>query len=185
MSKVVILWFNFSSSTSYPHGLVRSGLSLYSADLVDKNIGHQHGICNCGGLRKRSINVTNRRDTYLAIKDIKRGDVSAVGDLLEINKFYDLLKKTIQEVHSHTFDFEGRNMAVYIDEGERFDDLTILEKFKVKLTEHYTFNAPIDITKVSQVTSDEEDVNTIPFMNIADSSIDTFVVWATSLCPSL
>lgn len=190
MSKVVILWFNFSSSTSYPHGPVSSGLSLYTSDLVNKDIGHQHSVCNCGGLRKRSINVTNRRNTYLDIKDIETHDGrSAVNErnsrLLKIEIFYRLLKQTIKEHYTETFDFEGQNMAVLIDEGKRFDDLMILEAFKAKLAEFYQFNAPIDMSEVSVIATDVQEVDKIPFMNIEDDNINEFVQWLSSVCPSM
>lgn len=190
MSKVVILWFNFSSSTAYPHGPVSSGLSLYTSDLVDKDIGHQHGVCNCGDVRKRSINITNRRNTYLNIKNIKTPDGrSAVNEqnsqLLKIEIFYRLLKQTIKEHYTQTFDFEGQNMAVLIDEGKRFDDLMILESFKVKLAEFYQFNAPIDMSEVSVIVTDVQEVDKIPFMNIDDVTINEFVQWVSSVCPSL
>lgn len=190
MSKVGILWFNFSSSTSYPHGPVSSGLSLYTSDLVDKEIGHQHSICNCGGLRKRSINVTNRRNTYLDIKDISTHDGrSAVNEgdsrLLKIEIFYRLLKQTIKEHYTETFDFEGQNMAVLIDEGKRFDDLMILEAFKAKLAKFYQFNAPIDMAQVAVIATDEQEVDAIPFMNKEDGNINKFVQWVSSVCPSM
>lgn len=188
--KVVILWFNFSSSTSYPHGPVGSGLSLYTSDLVDKHIGKQKGICNCGGLRKRSINVTNRRNTRLNIKDIKthngRSAVNEINSrLLKIEIFYRLLKQSIKEHYSQTFDLEGQNMAVFIDEGERFDDLIVLDTFKAKLTEFYQFDAPIDTSKVSEIVTDEQEVNTIPFINKSDGNINNFIQWVSSVCPSL
>ena len=190
MSKVVILWFNFSSSTSYPHGPVSSGFSLYTTDLVDKDIGHQHSICNCGDLRKRSINVTNRRNTYLDIKNIRtHDDRSAVNEwnsrLLKIEIFYKLLEQTIKEHYNHTFDFEGQNMAVFINEGERFDDLKILETFKVKLGEFYQFDAPINMEEVSKNTEDEEEIDTIPFINKEDDNIKKFINWVSLVCPSL
>ena len=186
MSKIAILWFNFSSSTSYPHGPVSSGLSLYTADLVDKDIGHQHSICNCGVLKKRSINVTNRRNTYLDIKDIKTHDSrSAVNGRNIIEIFHRLLKQTIKEHYNQTFDFEGQNMSVLIDEGERFDDLKILEAFKVKLAEFYRFNAPIDMTHVAAITTDEQEVDAIPFRNKEDGNINEFIQWVSSVCPSL
>ena len=189
MSKVVILWLNFSSSTSYPHGPVSSGLSLYTADLVhlgNKALGNQHGICNCGGLRKRSIDVTNRRNTYLNIKDIRtRCGRSAVNELLRIDIFYKQAIKTIKEHYKHTFDFANKNMAVLIDEGERFDDLKILEAFKVKLAEYYQFNAPIDISEVAVSATNEEEVDAIPFMNKEDDNINEFINWICSICPSL
>lgn len=175
MSKVGIIWFNFSLSTS-SNGPVSSGLSLLTADLVDTNIGRPHSICNCGGLRKRSINVTNRRNTYLAIKDVKTHDA------LNIEIFYRLLKQTIKEYYQ-TFDFEGQNMAVLIDEGERFDDLKILEAFKVKLGEFYQFSAPIDMERVSAIATDEQEVDAIPFMNKEDGNIKEFVQWVHSVCP--
>lgn len=185
MSKVVILWFNFSSSTS-SHGPVSSGLSLYASELVDKCIGEQRVICNCSGLRKRSINVANRRNTYLAIKDIKTHDGRrAVERLPKIEIFYRLLKQTINEHYNQTFDFEGQNMAVFIDEGERFDDLKILEVFKVKLAEFYQFNAPIDMTQVAKIATDEQEVDAIPFINKEDGNINNFIQWVSSVCPAL
>lgn len=189
MSKVVILWFNFSSSTSYPHGPVSSGFSLYTADLVSKDIGqHQHSICNCGCLRKRYINVTNRRSTYLDIKNIRTHDGRSVVNkrnlrLLEIELFYKLLQDTIKEHYNQTFNLEGQNMAVFIDESERFDDLKILESFKVKLGEFYQFDAPIDMEQVSEKT--EEEIDTIPFINKEDDNINKFTRWVSSVCPSM
>jgi hypothetical protein len=186
MSKVVILWFNFSTSTSYPHGPVSSGFSLYTADLVDKDIGHQHSICNCGDLKKRSINVTNRRNTYLNIKNIRTHDGrSAVNELLNIEIFYRLLKQTLKEHYNQTFEFEGQNMAVFIDESERFDDLKILESFKVKLCEFYQFDAPVDMERVSEKTEEKEEVDTIPFINKEDDNINKFTRWVSSVCPSM
>ena len=182
MSKVVILWFNFSSSTSYPHGPVSSGMSLYKADLANTEIGESRGICNCRCLQKRSINVVNRRNTYLDIKNIRTlNDKSAVDKLLKIDLFYRILCKIIQDRHPHTFDFEGRNMAVFIDDGERFDDLAILEAFKTSLAEHYKFEAPINMSEVDVEATDVQQVNTIPFMNIDDECIARFTNWAATL----
>ena len=213
MSKVTILWFNFSSSTSYVHlwfdfssstshlhGPVSSSLSLYTSDLVNKDIGHQHSICTCGDLRKRSINVTNRRNTYLDIKDIRTHDGrSAVNDtdsrLLKIEVFYQLLKQTIKEHYNQTFDFEGHNMAVFIDEGERFDVLKILESFKVKLTGFYQFSAPIDMAQIDAIADEQEadamaDEHTWTrfsdhIHSKDDGNINEFVQWVSSVCPSL
>jgi hypothetical protein len=189
MSKVVILWFNFSSSTSYPHGPVSSGLSLYTTDLVDKDIGHQHSICNCCYLSTRSINVTNRRNTYLDIKNIRTHDgKSAVNEdsrLLKIEIFYRLLKQTIKEHYNQTFDFEDKNMAVLVNEDERFDALKILEEFKAKLCELYKFDAPIAIDKVNEEPKDAQDIDIIPFINKEDDNISRFIGWVSSVCPSL
>lgn len=190
MSKVVILWFNFSSSTSYPHGPVSSGLSLYTSKLVDTCISEQRSICNCSGLRRRSINVTDRRNTYLNIKNIETHDGrSAVNEmnsrLLKIEIFYRLLKQTIKEQYTQTFDFEAQNMAVLIDEGKQFDDLKILEAFKAKLAEFYQFNAPIDMSKVSVIATDVQEVDKIPFMNIENGNVNEFVQWVSSVCPSM
>lgn len=195
MSKVVILWFNFSSST-YPDGSVSSGLSLYTADLVyigDKvpaENQNSNSICNCGGVQKRSIDVTNRRNTYLDIKDIRTHcDRSAVNErnsrLLRIEIFYKQVVKTIKEHYNQTFDFADKNMAVLVDEGERFDDLKILEAFKVKLAEYYQFNAPIDMSEVAVSATNEEEVDAIPFMNKGDGNINEFINWISSICPSL
>jgi len=179
MSKVVILWFNFSLSTSYP-GPVSSGFSLYTADLVDKDIGNQHSICNCGELRKRSINVTKRRNTYLDIKNIRTHDGNN-SQFLKIEIFYELLEQTIKEHYNQTFDFEGRNMAVLVNENEQFDDLKILEAFKVRLGEFYQFDAPINMEEVSK----EQENDTIPFINKEDDNIKKFINWVSLVCPSL
>lgn len=189
MSKVIILWSNFGSSTSYPSGPVSSSLSLYTSELVDKDIGHQHDICNCGSLKKRSINVTNRRNTHLNIKNIRtHSGRSAVNEknlqLLKIELFCQLLKQTIKERYT-TFDFGNNNMAVFIDEGEQFDVLNILEAFKVKLAKMYRFNAPIRMERVAVVATNKQEVDTIPFINVEDSIINKFIQWASSVCPSL
>lgn len=176
MSKVVILWFNFSSSTSYPHGPVGSGMSIYKADLVNTENSESEGICNCGCLQKRNINVKNRRETYLRIKDIRTYDNMSIDNHLQIHIFYDLLKDTIKEMHPHTFSFDnGRNMAISIDEGERFNDVQVIERFKTKLLSHYQFDAPIDVREINRRPSDE--VDTIPFMNIDSDDIAKFVNW--------
>lgn len=181
MSKVGLLWFNFSTSTLYPRGPVSSGLSLSRADFVDKEVGgHRHSICNFGENLKLAVTVTNRRDTDLDIKDIRMPDGrSAMESLLNIKILYRLLKDTIKEHYSQTFDFGGRNMAVLIDEGERFDDLKILRAFRVKLAKFYLFEAPIDMTQVS-VTDEQE----IPFF-MNSGNVNEFVQWMSSACPSL
>jgi hypothetical protein len=174
MSKVIIIWFNFSSSTSYPSGPVSSGMSIYRSDITNKEIGVSKSVCNCGCIKKRSINVTNRHNTYLDIRNIRtlssEGGQSAVDDL-KIDIFYKLLRQIIKDMYPNTFDFEGQNMAIRIDDS--FDELTILEKFKEKLMDYYIFDAPINMTEVAT----KEDVATIPFMNIDDACIDRFTAW--------
>jgi hypothetical protein len=171
MRKVVILWFNFSRSLSYPDGPVSSGLSLYTANLLDKNIGCQKNACGCGCIKKRTINVNNRRDMYLDILDITTLDGKIDVDL-NIYFFYELIKQTIKEEYINTFDFENRNIAVCIDD-EDFDHLKILEKFKDKLANHYKFNTE----SIRVLPVDEEDVTSIPFMNVDDNVIGKFTSW--------
>ena len=57
MSKVVILWINFSSSTSYPNGPVDSGMSLYCADVVNAEINKSYPLCDCKQLCNQVIQV--------------------------------------------------------------------------------------------------------------------------------
>ncbi len=180
MSKVSILWFNFSTSERLG-GPVSSGLSLRTVDLVDKEIeGHRHSICHFGENEKQlTLTVANRRDTYLDIKDIRHPDGSVVRSL-KIKIFYQLLKETIKE-HYQTFDFGFgcRNIAVLIDEGERFDDLKILKVFRVKLAKLYLFKAPIDMTRVAVAEQGSP-----PFF-MASVNINELFQWLASVCPSL
>jgi hypothetical protein len=155
-------------------------MSLYRAYLVNTEIGESRGICNCRCLHKRSINVDTRRNTRLDIKNIRTLNDKSVDDL-KIDLFYRILCKIIQDRHPHTFDFEGKNMAVFIDDGERFDDLAILEAFKTSLSEHYKFEAPINMSEVDVIATDEQEVNSIPFMNIDDECIARFTNWTATL----
>lgn len=177
MSKVVILWFNFSSSASYPHGPVESGMSIDKADLVNTEISESEGICSCGCLQKRKINVKNKRETYLRIKDIRTHDnVSAINHLpKKIHIFYDLLKDTIKEMHPHTFSFGARNMAISINYRDSFNDTQVLERFKTKLLSRYMFNAPIDVCEINK--RPDEDDEDITFMNIDSDKITKFGNW--------
>jgi hypothetical protein len=95
--------------------------------------------------------------------------------------FYELLEQTIKEHYNQTFDFEGRNMAVLVNENEQFDDLKILEAFKVRLGEFYQFDAPINMEEVSK----EQENDTIPFINKEDDNIKKFINWVSLVCPSL
>jgi len=76
-------------------------------------------------------------------------------------------------------------MAVFINEGEQFDDLKILEAFKVKLSEFYQFDAPINMEEVSEETEDAQEIDTIPFINKEDDNIKKFINWVSLVCPSL
>lgn len=178
MSKVLILWFNFSLSTSYPHGPVSSGMSIEKAELLDTDIGESEGgMCNCGCLRKRSINISNNHVTNLVIKNIRtiNDNRSALDDLLDINIFYRLLRDIISDKYHNTFILGDVNMAVFLNNDETFDDLVILEKFKARLVKYYNFEAPIDMSAVDVF----QNVNSIPFMNIDDETINMFIKWAS------
>lgn len=177
-SKVGLLWFNFSKSYSHPDGPVNSGLSLRTAELAEKETGqHRHRISRFGE-KDLTFTVTNRRDTYLNIQDIRTPDgTSAIDPLINVSLLYRLLIESITE-HYQTFDFGNRNMAVLIDKGE-FDDLKILKEFRVKLAEFYLFDAPIDMTEVAQ--DDEQD---IPFFMTPLATGELFK-WVASVCPSL
>ena len=184
MSKVSILWFNFSTSER-PCGPVSSGLSLRTVDLVDKEIeGHRHSICHFGEKQDENqltLTVANRRDTYLDIKDIRHPDGRSVMRSLKIKILYQLLKETIKEHYSQTFNFGFgcRNIAVLIDEGERFDDLKILKVFRVKLAKLYLFEAPIDMTRVAVAEQGSP-----PFV-MKSVNINELFQWLASVCPSL
>jgi len=151
-------------------------MSISKADLVNTEVSESEGICNCGGLQKRNINVKNRRETYLRIKDIRTlNNVSAINHL-KIHIFYDLLKNTIKEMHPHTFSFGGgKNMAVSINDGDSFNDIEVVKRFRLKLLEHYMFNAHIDVDEINSLP--DEDDEDIPFMNIDSDNIPKFVNW--------
>ena len=178
MAKVVILWFNFSSSTQCPNGPVASGMSIYKADLLNTDITKSKNTCNCGYIKSHNVNVTNRRNTYLKIKDIKTFDGQCAMDL-KIYVLYRLLEEVITDMYPCNFNFTGsKNIAVYID-GE-FDDLLVIEKFKAKLLSHYKFNAPIDMKEINGPPHSDQ-VNTIPFINIDQDLIERFIKWTESV----
>lgn len=176
---ISILWFNFSSSTSYPNGPVSSGMSIYIADLVDKGFGKQHSICNCCSLKSRHVNVTNKRDVNVDIKNIcvrslgPNNGQSAVGDLLDISIFYRILMSTIRKMYT-VFDFDNRNMAVFLPNDTKFDVEKVILEFQDELKRHYNFT-PLTVTT-------EKDDGQLPF-NADDSQIAKFMKWIDQVEP--
>lgn len=172
MSKVVILWFNFSTSIS--SGQISSGMSIYKADLINAEIGHSKCICNCQYIQARSVNVTNRRNTFLTINNIRTHDDKNATNL-NIGIFYKLLKDIINKDYV-TFNFQGNNIAIH----GHFDDLDILKKFKTHLSKYYKFDAPILMKDVAVDAADEKDArddDPFPFMNNDYETIARFTKW--------
>jgi len=155
-------------------------MCLYKADLINTEIGNSKHVCNCNWIQTRSINVTNRHNTFLDINNIRTHDDKSAINNLQIDVFYRLLKQVIQKLYPLTFDFEGRNMAVCVEDG-CFDDLIVLEKFKTSLSKYYKFNAPIDMNEVNVVATDDQDIDAIPFMNNDDETITKFTDWIENL----
>ncbi len=171
VNKVVMLWFNFSTSTSYPNGPVSSGLSLYEAELLDKEIGESTPMCSCHALKSRKLNVGKRRDSYMKIEDIRSLTDNSSLVNLDVSRFYELLIETISELYPSNFNFEGRNMAmaIAIDEETTFSVLDVFSNLRLKLVTHYKLIAHINMAKIK--TNPEDD---IPFMN---NDIDKFTSW--------
>jgi hypothetical protein len=170
MSKVVILWINFSSSTSYPNGPVDSGMSLYCADVVNAEINKSYPLCDCKQLCNRVIQVDNCRCVEVDIEDIRTLDGKSAVDLLRIDLFYEILGSVIKN-QNKTFNFgNGNNLAMLIDDNDyQFNNSRIVYEFAHILEQYYEFN-------VSEI-SDVNDIDTIPLMNIDNKHFAKFINW--------
>lgn len=170
-SEIVVLWMNFGSAIS--KNQTDLYLSLDTVKLVNRQIGGSRDRCNCGEITTRTINVKDRRDTYLKIVNVR-------GKLHEhaVAIAYGLLKKTIEEEYGQVLDLGYKNMAVSVP---KFNDLTIVKRFLVKLGKYFTFT--IEINKMGVIN--QEYKNEIPFMCIDDEAIAEFQKWINSVHPFL
>ena len=70
---------------------------------------------------KRNNFVQHTLYEVIRINNIRTHDDKSAINNLQIDVFYRLLKQVIQKLYPLTFDFEGRNMAVCVEDG-CFDD---------------------------------------------------------------
>jgi hypothetical protein len=170
MGKILLVWVNFSLSTSYPVGPVNSGFSLYKSYLTNSHFDFDSYIINisCVGMDMYQMAVNERRETYMSLDNLKTLDGGNAVDMVDVNLFYKLFKEIIDKEFPDTFVFGMKNIAIFLDKS--FNEAVLITALKAKLREHYEFD-------VSKYTNKKSEEKTIPFVNVNKDVNDDFKEW--------